>query len=639
MSTNDILSEKMMNEPKTFSLIEPLTEREIDILRLMAEGLSNPEIAERLVLGTETVRWYTKQIYGKLGVHSRTQASMRARDLGLLEGDDLPAPARAPLVAPAGVVHLPTYTTPFIGREEERADLIALLEDPATRLVTVVGPGGVGKTRLSVEVARAQASAFPDGVTFIPLLNVKSADDLNLTAAHHLNLRLKDSGSARADLLHHLSQRRLLLVMDNFESVVNNGVDLVTEILREAPNVKLLISSQVSLNLREEWVRQIDGMTVPDDDDEPLETYSAVQLFVERVRRVRRDFDLEENRACVLQICRLVEGVPLAIELAAAWLRTLTCEDVAREIQRNVDFLASNQRDVEERHRSIRAVFEYAWNLLTDEEQKVFRRLSVFQGGFGRSAAEQVAGASIQVLSELVSKSLLQQNEEGLFEIHGLLRRHAEHKLETLDASKRSTRTTTLMGWLTLLKGNFEKLREFAENSLEDTLDGSSQIDKAFVLAALGILAGIDEDYARCQQLSEASQAQLLGSNISGLFAYLGLAIANCGFEDYAAAHRNIHIALQQMAELRIPAFILLCLPVTAVVLAYEAEPEEATELYSLAFNHPTSTIGWMESWPLLRRLREDLLTELGEEDFFAAWERGKERNPETVVAELLARR
>ncbi|MBC7871274.1 MAG: AAA family ATPase [Chitinophagaceae bacterium] len=625
-----------MNDPHIFTPSEPLTERELDILGLIAEGLSNSEIAEKLVLSVETVRWYAKQIYSKLGVHSRTQASIRARDLGVLSGESTPSQWQP---EPAIVHHLPTFTTPFISRDAEIAELAALLEDPHVQLITVVGPGGIGKSRLCVEVARTQSAHFTDGVYYLPLLSVHSASEAEIALAHEIGLRLNPEKESRSQLLHFLQHRRLLLVMDNFESVLEEeaqGTDLITDLLAHVPQMKLLIASHVSLNLRDEWVRQIEGMSFPNslDVDQP-ESYGAVQLFYDRVQRVRRDFSLADNLSCVIEICQMVQGVPLAIELAAAWLKTLACKDVAKEIQRNIDFLATTQRDIEARHRSIRAVFEYAWNLLTEQEQHVFRRLSVFQGGFGRAAAEQVAGASLATLSELVSKSLLQQNTSGLYEIHSLLRKHAEQKLESLDHTMRSKRTNMLVGWLTLIKGDFAKIREIATEVMDSSLDTNNEIDKAFALAALGILAGIDEDYEGCRQLCEASQARLKSDTISVIFSSIGLAIASCGLEDYASAKRHILAALKLVATLRIPAFILLCLPVISVVLAYEAEVERAVELTGLAFTHPTSTLGWMEKWPLLQRLNEDLRAELGVEDYTAAWERGKTLNPEAVAASL----
>lgn len=324
--------------------------------------------------------------------------------------------------------------TPFIGRSRELDEISVLLSDPACRLLTLVGPGGIGKTRLAQEVAARQRRTFPDGSFFVPLAPLSRADELLSAIVENTLFRFqrnnRDPREQFFDYLREKHDKRILLVLDNLEHLLD-GVDLVSEMLAWTAGLKILATSREALNLQEEWVRQIDGMTYPDGaNGAPLESYSAVRLFLERARRIRGDFDLAEDRGGVAQICRLVQGVPLAIELAAGWLTTLQPSDIAVEIQRNVDILATRSRNLPERHRSIRSVFNHSWLLLTPGEREVFQKLSVFRGGFTREAAEAVAGASLHALAALVDKSLLRLNAAGRYDVHELLRQYGAEQME-----------------------------------------------------------------------------------------------------------------------------------------------------------------------------------------------------------------
>src|SRR5215469_11015532 len=248
--------------------------------------------------------------------------------------------------------------TPFIGRSQEIKELGALLDDPSCRLLTLVGPGGIGKTRLAVAVAAHQRESFPDGLFFVPLAPLNRSDDLLTTIAEATPFCFQqDQRSPRDQVFAYLREKRaqrLLLVLDNVEHLLE-GVDLVSDILAVTTNLKMLATSRVALNLQEEWVRQIAGLAYPTQEEgEPIAEYSAVQLFVDRARRIRGDFDLAEDRGSVVEICRLVEGMPLAIELAVGWLKTLRPADIAQELQRCLDLLATRARNLPERHRNIR---------------------------------------------------------------------------------------------------------------------------------------------------------------------------------------------------------------------------------------------------------------------------------------------
>ncbi|MFO7321034.1 MAG: LuxR C-terminal-related transcriptional regulator [Chloroflexota bacterium] len=324
--------------------------------------------------------------------------------------------------------------TSFIGRSKEIEEIGRLLEDPACRLLTLVGPGGIGKTRLAQEIAARKRESFPDGVYFVSLSPLsRSADILTAVAGAMLFRFQQDNRDPREQFFDYLSDKQtksLLLVLDNFEHLLD-GVEVVSDILAATHRLKILVTSREALNLQEEWVRQVEGMSYPDrKNGRPLEDYSAIQLFLDRARRIRGDFTLSEDSDGVVEICRLVQGMPLAIELAAGWLNTLQPSEIAREIQRNMDILVTRSRNLPERHRSIRSVFNHSWRLLSDEEREVFQRLSVFRGGFTREAAQVVAGASLHTLAALVDKSLLHLSAAGRYDVHELLRQYGAEQLD-----------------------------------------------------------------------------------------------------------------------------------------------------------------------------------------------------------------
>ena len=341
--------------------------------------------------------------------------------------------------------NLPAETTPFVGRRREVTEIARLLDRDDCRLITVIGPGGMGKTRLAIRVARERLEQFEHGVCFTPLASVTSGHRLVAKIARGLRFTFQSSEAPQEQLLNYLRERELLLILDNFEHLVPHA-GLITAILQHAPRVKVLVTSQIRLNLQEEWLFPLHGLRIPDFDqpffqDEELHQYSAVRLFLENARRVDPGFRATgEELAAVLRICSLVGGMPLGVELAAAWVQLLTCQEIADEIERNWDFLTSSLQNIEPRHRSIRAVFEHAWRHLTPEEQAVFRRLSVFRGGFQRQAGEEIAGASLHTLVSFMDKSLVQRSGMGRYQLHGLLRQFALEKLRAHPDEHRQTR-------------------------------------------------------------------------------------------------------------------------------------------------------------------------------------------------------
>lgn len=334
---------------------------------------------------------------------------------------------------------LPSQPTPFVGREAELAEIGRMLDSGECRLLTLIGPGGIGKTRLALQAATERVDTFVDGVFFVPLAGLPTADMLGGTLATALELESGAAADLRAQLLHYLRDKELLLVLDNFEHLLD-GTELLTDILHHAPEVTLLVTSRARLNLRAEWLFDVPGLPLPyvPSRDEPVHeataTNDAVQLFVQSARRVCTGFTLTiHNQASVVQICRLVAGMPLAIELAAALVRALSCMEIAQELERGSAFLTTTARDTPARHRSLRAVFEHSWQLLPGEEQRTLRRLAVFRGGFRREAAEELGGATLTELTSLIDTSLIRYNRVGRYDLHELVRQYAEAKLVSAD--------------------------------------------------------------------------------------------------------------------------------------------------------------------------------------------------------------
>ncbi|MHB8626709.1 MAG: helix-turn-helix domain-containing protein [Aggregatilineales bacterium] len=343
------------------------------------------------------------------------------------------SPSELPLhkpVTPTATHNLPLQPTLFIGRTDELAQIAQRLADPNCRLLTLVGAGGIGKTRLALHAAAEQFANFASGVYFVSLTGVGAPNLVASAIAGALEMSFYGPEDPTVQIVKYLRGKAMLLVLDNFEHLLE-ATSLLTDILAAAPAVKLLTTSRERLNLQEEWVFAVEGLLFPEDEPaDPLESYSAVQLFLQRAQQVQANFAINQNAESVLSICRYVEGMPLGIELAAAWLRVMPCQQIAAQIAHSLDFLTTPLRNVPERHRSIRVVFDHSWKLLTAVEQAVFRKLAVFVGGFEPQAAEQVAGASLYTLAALVNKSLVQMTAAGRYNLHELVRQYSEEQLE-----------------------------------------------------------------------------------------------------------------------------------------------------------------------------------------------------------------
>lgn len=409
-----------MERPHNLPPVDALTSRELSILRLIADGLSDREIAQKLTLAVETIKWYNKQIYGKLGVRNRTEAA--AKTLELLPEE---ATAQEPqVVLPPDT--LPTQMTSFVGRQREIAEASRLMAN--TRLLSLTGLAGCGKTRLAVQVAREVRANFEDGVYFVPLAPLVSADSILWTIGEHLGIQFYPHTDPLQQLLEHIRKKKLLLVLDNFEHLLD-GAGIVTSILHAVPNVRILITSRERLSLYGEVNYTLTGLSLSADSPEQSE---AVELFAQRARSVAPGLELDADAlAHVARICQRMEGMPLGIELAATWVDVLSPEEIADEIESSLDILEAEIRDVPGGQTSIRASFARSWNLLQETQKIAFQRLSIFRGGFTRHSAVAVTGVGLRTLQALVNKSLLHYDPStGRYEIHELLRHFAREQLE-----------------------------------------------------------------------------------------------------------------------------------------------------------------------------------------------------------------
>jgi len=428
-----------------------LTWREQEILILLSKRLTNREIADYLHLAESTVKDYVGKIISKLYVKNRREAVERAKSLGLLDHD------RKAVQSPHN--NLPPERTPFVGRRQELTEIKQQLGE--TRLLSLVGPGGIGKTRLAVKAAEGEVGDFEDGIFFVSLTPIRSAKDIIQTIAAGIKFPLATHEDPQHQLLRYLQKRKLLLVIDNFEHLLD-GVGIVSEILQTAPSVKIIATSRERLNLQIETVLHVSGMTFPDQVGfEETLTYDAITLFMQSANKVRPGFDPSPDELmCIANICRIVGGMPLAIELAAAWLHILKVDEIADELVKDLDILTTEVRDAPARHRSIRAVFDHSWSLLDQAEQVIFMSLSVFRGGFTRDAAQLVAGASLKQLAGLVDKSFLSHDpDSGRFEVHELLRQYAQERLEKMPEGSSSAQAAHAAYYAEFMEQRWEYIK------------------------------------------------------------------------------------------------------------------------------------------------------------------------------------
>jgi predicted ATPase/tetratricopeptide (TPR) repeat protein/DNA-binding XRE family transcriptional regulator len=425
-----------------------------------ALDLTRAELASQVNCATETIkkierdeRRPSRQIAELLAKALAVPPDERERFLKIARGE-LPVDrlylATRPLHPLAASLHnFPASLTPFVGRKKEIEAITGLILDKACRLLNIVGPGGIGKTRLTVATASKLAHdnpvLFRDGLFFIPLAPLR--DSVSLISAVASSLRFvpqAHENELKDQLINYLRTKQILLILDNFEHLIDEtGLELLVDLLSAAAGLKIIITSRARLNVQGEQIFLLEGLETPDiqvvsawqNQVEQANEYSSLQLFALCARRARSNFKLTaENLVHITRICQMVQGMPLAIELSAAWIPALAPEKIATEVEKSLDILNVDSHELPERQRSIRSVFATSWRLLSAEEQEAIQRLSVYRGGFTRETAETSQQVSISTILSLVNKCWVQPEEKSRFQMHELLRQYTCERLQ-LDAN------------------------------------------------------------------------------------------------------------------------------------------------------------------------------------------------------------
>ena len=414
-----------MNAVRAHPWVEPLSAREVQILRLISKGLANREISKELFLSVETIKWYNKQLYMKLGVKNRTQAVNRAVKLELLDLElDL-----HPKEKPFFTGNLSASLTSYVGRESEISDVKRLLRN--NRLVVLTGAGGSGKTRLALKVGEELRTAYRDGVWLVELANLHDPSLVLGEVAKIFNISEGPNIDLEEALKRFLSKRELLLIIDNLEHLLECA-PLIGVLLANAPHLSVLGTSRERLHIYGEQEYLVHPLDLPNTgkhrNSDGLKNIESIDLFIKRARAVQPTFSLDEEALRELaRICVRLDGLPLAIELCAPMVKVFPLGRIAQQIENNLDGIPSGPRDLPARQQTLRGTIQWSYDLLNDKEKRLLERLAVFNGGGTLRAVEAICGVGISsnvnnILSMLVNKNLVLVKERRDGEIHfGLL--------------------------------------------------------------------------------------------------------------------------------------------------------------------------------------------------------------------------
>src|SRR5215204_3556721 len=470
-------------------------------------------------------------------VHDRLPEDTELRDLGERRLKDLIRPERIfqliasdlpPSFPPlktldARLNNLPSQPTPLVGREREVAGVCRLLRGGGVRLLTLTGPGGMGKTRLALQVAADLVDEFEDGVFFVPLAPISDPDLVVPTVARTLDITETSGRTPEEALKDYLRNKEMLLVLDNFEQVVE-AAPLVGELLSACPALKVLATSRTVLRIYGEQEFTVPPLELPaPSHPQPLERltqYEAVRLFVERAQAAKADFSVtNDNAPAVAEICHRLDGLPLAIELAAARIKVLSAQKILEHLGNRLKLLTGGARDLPERQRTLRSTIEWSYGLLEEGEKVLFARLSVFAGGRTLEAIEAICDAEgdlpvdvLDGLASLVDKSLLKQEEgvggeprfvmletihefareklEGSGEAEDLRRLHARYFLALAEEAEPALEGSQQQVWLDRLEEEHDNMRTVLSWSLGQGQDAELALRIGAVLGEFWYLRG-----------------------------------------------------------------------------------------------------------------------------------------------------
>ena len=344
-----------------------------------------------------------------------------------------------PDIVPVPLHNLPRILTPLYGRRAEIQRLTSILIDPDYPIISITGAGGMGKTSLALAAGRhllaAEQHPFPDGIWFVSLEALEKDTPQNIRAeaasliGQAMDLYFHGASDLWAQLLGQLASKKLLLILDNIEQILPIASDFIVDLLRAGEGIHLLVTSRTNLALAANIAFSLTGLETPEQASDGALNNASVRLFAERAARMPAPFDLQKHLPQVVAICQFVEGMPLAIELAAASLGRLLVDEILPALAGNLQLLNSTQRDLPARQRTLQAVFEASWQLLDPREQSLLAQVSIFRGGFTRQAAESVLDNPSSGLYNLQHHALLKRDESGRFRMHPLLRQMANEKL------------------------------------------------------------------------------------------------------------------------------------------------------------------------------------------------------------------